>query len=570
MAKDKASNRKPHDLAQAVKVWSDEPLKKFREHRAKFLKLLGGKWFGDTDMAERQAFNCLYTATSIFLPALYIEPKAKVWPKANYMLAAFGSLSELVLNWMSAEIGYAETLRKVVMDALWSRGITVSGVADSPVGADDEGRGWLDDPGRPSCRRLSEVNFIDDMGVTEADTIDFRGHRFWQDYEYAMDTGMYDKAELEKIHDRQKGRVTKQAKESKGADIGKKRLFERVWLASIWVPKDKAIRVMDGFMDQSGPDSKYLRDDEYVGPETGPYNILTFLDMPDSRLPIPPMSMAIDLHGMINTIFGKIEEQAENQADIPVVQPGHEKEGKAFLEAKDGVLVSGDPTTMKVHKRGGVDKGNWEAMVRFREAFNAVIGNPNVIGGQEAEAPTLGQEEMLFAGASMPLNDKRRCVRNFAGRDFKAMAHAVWYDEDKESGLSIELPMEQAGFVPEMVKWSPGRREGDFAEYNFGVQAYGARGDSPEEQFNRIVTWLNRVVMPMMQVAAAKGKAPDVEAITRETGGALDIPWADQVWADVEPAGVGAPSPSREAAFGTKLPGRRAGARRAPAMAGAV
>lgn len=532
-------------LAQAVIHWSDEPLKDFRKLRKDTLRTFGGLLFAE-DGDEEQILPIFHAMTSIFLPQLRVKPDPLVTTRKP-MLRGFGSLTEIAIEFILQEIEYAKTLRLVTLEALYGRGITVCGVGDAPtmdlMEPNEEKRTFI--------RRVAEDDFIDDTAArNRPDQVTFRGHRFLAPYEEARDSGYYDPDVIKRIFERDKS--LRGRNESKDGKPTHERFVDEVELATLWLPPDRLV-TMAGNMEMA---DEYAREDEYTGPRVGPYNILNFLEMPDSSMPIPPMSVIYALQKVLNQVASKIHEQAIEQKDIIIVQAGQKTEMEAAMKARTGSIITGNAQGSGTFSMGGVNETNYRAAMWLREHLNQYGGSPNVIGGTEAQAPTLGQEQMLFSGASSIQVDRKARVLDFASRDCRNVAYYLWNDDGplgRTMDLIQSLPA-PIGDVP--VRWKSDLRHGEYGDYVFKVKAYSALSDDPETQYKQVVRWLNDIIFPLSQIAASQGTIPNVSLIAEITGKWLEIEEAPEIFSE---GGIPANAPTLSSSGAGKEGQQRAG-----------
>lgn len=561
-------------LSQAVKNWSDEPLKRFRSARRDMLRTYGGLVFaGNPDLTHShldhydvtQILPLFYSMTSIFLPQLRVKPNPLVTTRKP-MLRGFAELTELAIEFVLKEIQYAAVLRMATLEALYGRGITVTVMGDAEPGGPLEPGGEMSKGKRPIIRQVSEDLFIEDTAKrTWRDRPDFRGHRFSVPYQEALDSGKYDNDLLEGIFKRDTKR--RKTVDATSGITTPERFVDEVQLSAIWLPAQKRVVTMAGNMDLV---DGYLRTDGYKGPVRGPYNILSFMPMPDSTIPIPPMSVIYDLQAVLNQIAEKISDQALAQKDILIVQAGDETQMKAARDSDTNEIISGQGKGTAKFSLGGVNESNYRSAAWLHEQLNQMSGNPNVLGGTGSQSPTLGQEELLVTSAGTVQVDRKERVQEFASRDCNNVAFHLWRDTGaigRTLDLIQSLPA-PIGDVP--VQWTATDREGTYTDYNFEIEAYSAAAASPEARYQQIVRWLSQVVMPLSQIGASQGTIPDVATLARITGKYLEIEEAGEIFSEggIPSNAPTVSSPSGGAGGGgrpgTAVPGRLREQNRAP------
>jgi hypothetical protein len=161
---------------------------------------------------------------------------------------------------------------------------------------------------------------------------------------------------------------------------------------------------------------------------------------------------------------------------------------------------------------GGSAEADYRQMDFLLEQFRRLGGNIDLLGGLSPASNTLGQDELVHAGATLRIEDMRRQVQQLTRRVGEKMAWYLWND-----------PL--ADFDGRCGPDAPGGRPADeLREYPFDVVPYSMAPDSPSRRFSRMLQWLEKVVLP---TAADDGDAQlDVPALRRLTAAMLDLPEA--------------------------------------------
>jgi hypothetical protein len=72
--------------------------------------------------------------------------------------------------------------------------------------------------------------------------------------------------------------------------------------------------------------------------------------------------------------------------------------------------------------------------------------------------------------------------------------------------------------------WSPDHREGDFIDYNFEIEPYSMSYKSPSQRANGLLTYVNNIALPMMQIVAQQGGNVDFKQLTDYYSELMDLP----------------------------------------------
>jgi len=297
---------------------------------------------------------------------------------------------------------------------------------------------------------------------------------------------------------------------------------DRVELLDIWLPDEGVVVTLPGDTDAM---TQLLREREYSGPEFGPYDMFCYARVPDNVMPVPVLSTVRDLAEVINALARKIKRQSERQKDVGVYSMGHEEAAEVIRTAPDGAMVGvPDKNQIDVLSFGGPNESNYKAVAWFRDYYNLIAGNPELLSGAGPQANTLGQDEMNRAAASVRLSDWRAQILAAAASVVRKVAWYEWTDPVTDEELRLALP---SGIeIP--VRWSAKAREGDFLDYNFEINPYRRRLRDPEQQYRRTMEWLTNVAIPLSQLGAPQGVMLDVEEAARVTARQLGVdvgPW---------------------------------------------
>jgi hypothetical protein len=538
-------------LSQAVTEHSDKQCERFRQYRALMLKSYAGSWYGLNDGQQQyQPLNLLHQMVTSLVPSLRLEPKASVTTR-KLELRPFAEKTRLALQFLIQELQAANVFHMAMLDAMFGRGVVMVSLAPEQRGKLIEPMGYLDDPGRPVLRNIWEHNYIDDMSAEDEDAVTFRGHRFRIPFETAEASGLYKRDALLRLKDAS----DKKAGERKDIPTSTAdQIIDTIELATLWLPKQNMLVTLPGDMTLA---REFLREDEYYGPERGPYEVLTFGRVPGSMMPIPPVSVVWDLVKLINGLVGKIRDGAQSYKRGVMVKPGAAGEAQAVQALDTGGIVYGDPTNIKEFQAGGVDERLYQAVAFLNDYFNRGAKNPDLMGGARAGSNTATQDKLLFDSASVGLSELRARYQRFQSVNLRKLAWHLWHDTE-QTGLSIDLA-QSAGGVELPVQWTPDEREGDFEDYAFEVESYSAAGQSPDEQYARFKDFVTSLALPLFPMAAQQGNAPQVSEILAAGGAMIDVPDVEQWLAPAPPQQMAQPDVTVQGSEQTVNLGRRGG-----------
>jgi hypothetical protein len=261
-----------------------------------------------------------------------------------------------------------------------------------------------------------------------------------------------------------------------------------------------------------GKPAKFLHEVEEDGPGGSPYDFLGYKFFPGTTYPIPPAWNWYDLDTTMNILARTAREQAESQKDLIFVPPGNKELGSKINTAKNlDILIAQNVEQIKKESLGGVNPENYNWMGFAENAFTKTGANPDVLGGRGAQAPTLGQEQMIHANASRIINNMYTRWHGFMESVIRKLAWRVWTNPTEHIEIMDEIP--GVGELP--VVFSSADKVGDYYDFVFKLIPYSTQRTSPEILYQKTMSFMAQWVLPTYQFAAQQGAQLDVPTVTR-------------------------------------------------------
>jgi hypothetical protein len=518
-----SKNSTAQRLARAIKV-SDTGMNDFRHARYEQMRQYGGTQYGSGGPEKAEPLNLPYSIVQTFLPALAIDPKSRIKSLTGEDFEPFGHKLSLAVNRVVEEIELGETFNTILIDSLFGMGIAYSGIVNGELGPDVDEQGYYHDAGETFVDHISPDLYIPDRFATKPEAYTFEAHKYLVGYEWAMDSGLFKKHLLEKLSPSLDPRRKRRLEAlSKGQIDTSQHWIDQIELISAWLPDHNAIITLPGDAERT---EDYLHEADWDGPEEGPYDKLVLMQMPDNALGISHVGIIYEMHMLINELARKIMRQTMTQKNLLLYDLADVRSAQAVQNATDNSLV-GVKTAKNFQEArlGGADDSNYHAIDYFRQFLNQIGGNIDAIGGLTPQSETLGQDQMLYASASMKLNWWRGRALKCAGRIMKKAARHVWEDPLKQMNLLDERPYGVS--VP--LQWGPQERQGDFEDYAIDVEPYSIHDDTPERQYERVASWVKDVLLPLATLGQAQGVEVDVGVVAEVTGELGSIPRAREM-----------------------------------------
>jgi len=511
-------------LAQAVRE-SDEMLAPYRRNRLMFLRQYAGPYYvsrrGGPAAGGAEPLNMIYSVVSVVLPHLVAtNPRAMIrTPRAALRRRA--EVFALAWNHLAEEIDLSRSLRTVVADALFGVGIMKTGLAPGATVEGVEGfGGYLHDNGQPFADPVDVDDYVIDPQARAREQAAFEGNRYRLPRRYVLESDLFDRSLAERLPAGGQEPVVgspQRAEELSPGRPGPGNPAEYLELLDLWLPNENVVVTIPA--DADGPQG-FLREAAWEGPERGPYEMLGFHWVPNNVLPVPPVGLIFDLHVMVNKVARKLARQADRQKDLILFDERTAEEAEKIRDALDGQMVGvQNVDRYKQVGFGGAGEEGYRHLAFLFEQFSRIGGNTDLLGGLAPQSETLGQDEMLYAGASVRVEDMRSQVYRFTKHVGGKLAWYLWYDP------LIDLPLIKPapGGGQEQVTFSWRDREGDFLDYNFDIEPHSMSPDTPARKYRRVIDWIQRVILPTAGIAAAQGLKLDVSRLARITGRMLNI-----------------------------------------------
>jgi hypothetical protein len=489
--------------------WSIRQLETPRKNRVDAIRQFVGLHYAENGADKRVPTNFLELAVTIYTRQLLARAPRAIVTTSNQSLRPFSKTLEIAINQIPNEVGLGSTLRRSVVEALFSYAVVKVGIASSGVSVLGH------DYGEPFVDLISADDHFIDMSAKRRETIQFEGNDYWLPVEDARKMWEGKSSDIEPDEHTVTGDNGEERAEgvssSQGADVYR----DKVWLRDVWLPHAgklitygvKSHRVF-GIVD-------------WDGPEKGPYYTLGFSDVPGNLLPLPPVSLWIDLHDLGNSLFRKLGRQADAKKTVAAFQGGNDDDVESLKRAGDGEGIRYNGQKPEEITVGGIDAPTLAFYLQIRDLFSYFGGNLDMMGGLSPQSDTVGQDKLLSEAASSRVKHMAEQVVDFSRDVFKALAWYEWTDPVRQR--VIEKPVKGAGFSLRQ-KWSPETREGDFLDYNFDIDVYSMQDDTPATKLQKIGLALERFIFPAMPMVQQQGGALDAKALVELIGRLANVP----------------------------------------------
>jgi hypothetical protein len=467
--------------------------------------------------------NLLHAAVTTIVPNLvFNNPRIKlrtdILDYREYM-----SVLELAVNQRIKLMNFRKALRLCIFDSLFMAGFMKTGLASSGeiIAAD----GFDYELDEPFAERVDPDDMLLCPVARAWDEQNLIGNRYTADSEAAIARG-FNKDLIEQGVARFKTQSQPEtARISKRGEDGY--LFDSVDLVEVYVPKENLVYTA---LWQPGHEmSDFLDIREWRGPDTGPYHMLGYQDLPDNILPIPPASMWFDLHLLGNKLARKIARDAELSKRLTVYDGSAEQDMEAIMDAPNGATLKvANVDSVKEFNYGGVSDESFNTLEWVKGQFSEQAGQIDQLSGGKAAAPTLGQSEILQANSSVRLADLQNQVHDFVG----AVSHDLMFYIHTDPAHEKHLVRRERG-IERQVIFTPESAQGEILDYATEVVPFSMARQDPNMRIRRLMEFWSAVIPSIVQAQQILGPAfkgdEALEAAAKEMG----IEDAD-AWLDID------------------------------------
>ncbi len=476
------------------------------------LRTYASNYYNKIETKDPHPLNMIDRAVSIWLPFLVGgNPKVIVEPKINLQFKPFAYTFQLALNqWMKNMKFATRTLEPVVFASLFGMGITKTGTqrADAKKLA-----GYLTEEGRPYCEAVDEANYVFDIVAKDREQYKFEGDFYILPTDEAKE--MYPKFADQILPDFKLYGEENTKDIENPEKIPYNELHDYTEFLDLWLPEEEVVITIlppyKGF-------DKILKTTPYRGPESGPYDVLSYKRFKGSTIPIPPIYTLMELDTAINVLYAKSRNQAERLKRIGVYESGGEKDAETAKNAKDGQMCGfTNVQNVKDIQLGSISQEIWEFLGFSLNQYSEQGG----ITGLESKmrSKTLGQDQMLMSNATRTLNFMSQKVHFFASSISEKIGYELW----ENPTMQISAAKKMAGIAEVSVTYNQLQQEGNFLDYYLEVEMYSMQKLSPEMKFNKMWQMITGWVLPTAQVSAQQGKTPNIPEITKALSNYADI-----------------------------------------------
>jgi hypothetical protein len=496
-------------FAERLKRVVDDALDRMKPHRrrrAELLSQLAGphaSTSGATGAPE--PLNTLHMVAGIIVPNLFFHnPRVLVTADDPY-LREEADLHAADLARQLERLDFQRAMRTVLVDALVGLGAMKVGRSPGRVVELD---GQPVDVGELFVEPVDLDDYFLDPSARDRRQATFEGNRWTIDFDALRGEG-FDAAVVDRMSPRRES-----------SNDAPRTLRPRAELLDVWLPAEGVMLTLPASPGVPG----VLREVPWQGHPHGPYETLAMFPLPGRAMPVPLLSVILDLHLLINKLARKAGRQADRAKSLLVAPRAAEEDAETIRAADDGDVVLVDfPEQIRNMTAGEVDASAVEHVGFLAQWLSRIAGNTNLLGGIVADSNTATQDRLLMDNATVAINDMRMQTHRFAQRVVERIA---WYRR-RDPLLRERLLMRAPGGA-EYPAWLDGRDlDGDWSDFSIELDLYSALPDDPAQRRRRMGEWITGAVIPLAEQARRSGVEIDYARLLAEAARAADIPGAE-------------------------------------------
>jgi hypothetical protein len=499
--------------------WSTKELRVPRQMRVDAVRLFMGFHYSEDGSEKRAPVNMLALAVMIYVRLLAARAPRAMFSTRVTELKPTAANMELAINMIPEEIKLGATFQRMVLEALFSPWGVVK------CGLHTVGQALGHDVGEPFVDNVTMDDHFIDMNARHMDQIDYEGNDYWLDYEDVMESNWADKKSLIGLQPDDyttRGTYGEDRAESTPGGESSETFADKLWVRDVWLPNESLLVSLHIKTD------KIFKVVEWDGPGRGPYYKLGFTDVPGNLLPLPPVGLWRDLHELGNSLFRKLGNQADGQKSVMIFPGGSNEGAENFKRAKDqdGITY---PAGKKpdVISTTGIDQKTLAFFMQVQQLSSYVAGNLDSLGGLAPQTSTVGQDKLISDAAGAQLRGMSAATIDVARDVFKALAYYEWNDPLKRR--TLEKPIPESGGMTINVDFTRKSKKGKFDSYNLDIDVHSLQDDSPSLRLQKLMTFVERLVLPLAPLIQQVGGSIDVQAILQQAAKYADMPDASEL-----------------------------------------
>lgn len=527
-----------YDRLEAASRASRESLRRFRAQRlAAIRQYVGGRWgAGGADKIVPLNLVKSYCQTV----GRSLVPKAPRFhfstPHRSQKPAVDGGMSWV--NRRVVEMDLATTLRRAVLDALFCVGVIKIGLATPEDAAN---RAWGLTAGTPFAATIDLDDLDYDVHCRDLREATYFGHRYRCPVDVVRESRRFDK-------NRRLAEPATDYRYNEGGDLratalgrldGDDLTDEFIPSVDVWEYYFPAQRRVVSFLGREGggiDKGRALGEQEWMGPDRGPFRFLGFGTVPGSPMYAAPINDLLDLHEAANGAIRKVMRMVSRIKELSLYEGVAADDQIAVNRASDGDSVKVDNLDrMRQVVLGTQGVGPVTAGASlFKDLFNQQGGNLDLLAGRAPQSKTASQDKMLNENAHAGVSDMQETTTEFVadvGRDLLwwFWNHPTMVMRTEKTlpglpGMSMPRAVYPRGAVDGTGRRRDLRRDVPFSQIDVRVDPYSLVHQTPQMRYTQIKGVVLELVLPLLPMLEKWGYKFDAGRFFRMVAEYTDQP----------------------------------------------
>lgn len=519
----------------------------YREERMRCIRLLAGDRYSDNSATKTRYINLLSLFVNIVGRSLSSQNPRVMLSTFDRAQKPSVSTAELWTNQELVRMRFADSMRRLVHDGLTNMAVAQIALADP---ADAAVMGWGLKAGSPFISRIDYDDLVFDQRARDFDEISFMGHRRRLPLEVVRDNPRFNKKARERLQASDHIDYNREGDErigqiSRGYHGKDEDIEDMIDLWYVYVHRHNCVKVFteDDFSGNTstwnGMEPIALDEFDWIGPDSGPYQVLAYEIVPGNIMPKGPLQNLVNLDELANECYRKLARQSARLKKLTLCDRQNPADGEAIQKAIDGSMVPvSDPKSVIELMTGGPDAGlfNWtrEVISRFMEQG----GNLTTMGGLAPQAGTLGQEQLLAQQSNGQVASMQDITASFTTRCIDSLLWFFWHNPRLVMQAKMSDPnLPDIDAMQELHPWTAPeqmrdprtgmvqrlqRRIGEKPECK--IDPYSMRSKTPQQRVKDLMAIISQVYMPMAQIFQQQGINLDAHTLMGILAKYIDAP----------------------------------------------
>lgn len=440
---------------------------------------------------------------------------------------------EAFLNRWSDLINMGDRAREVALDSFFGFGIFKVAIGLLPPHVQT----IVGQQGGPMVSRVSQDNFFYDGQSTnwqdmtwQADlvTVPLDEARKYEDFLNYNEQGTLELSEYTAHSVNKDGRIHQTGN-------GLQSAVAMTRLVNVWLPHSGVIATWPANdVEFSGVSGEPILVRKWNGHPSGPYSVLSHLDIPDNLIPVAEAESTKRLHTLFNELADITSNQATSAKAHPVFEIGSERDMQRLEDADDRKPVGVQSIDkIGVWQKPGPDQSQTSYMAATLQMFKEFSGNLDDTLGLGQTAGTAAQSQLIRQATNARGAEKRRRMDKCMVDVARKLQHLILNDQTIAMPLTgkipgTDLPLDLSWFPPSIMPRNP-----DAEDYLTTLVPYSLERRDPAVRLEQLNEATNQIIQVV--TAVQNGAQIDVKAFIQLQADYRDLPELMSIWSTMIP-----------------------------------